>query len=162
MNKIKSYKEYLTKTSNLYNKNNSEKYWGNIPSHIFDLMFLSNYKNKSFFDIGCGAGQTLYLAKLLGLKNINGLEIDKELVNQCNKIGFDVINEDATKTDFKYLINYDVIYFYCFIKEESLKKNVLNKICKNMKINSVIKAKSCIIKKDNFIKISENLYKKTM
>ena len=160
MSKISAYKDYLKKTDSLYNKNNCSVFWGNIPSHIFDLMFLSKYRGKSFFDIGCGAGQTLYLANLLGLKNISGLEIDKELVNKCSENGFHVINECVTKTDFNYLNKYDVVYFYCFIKDEKLKEIILDKICENMSINSVINTKLCDINNDDFLKISENLYQK--
>lgn len=160
MNKIKAYKDYLSKTSQYYNKNNSELFWGNIPSHVSDLMFLSNYRKLSFFDIGCGAGQTLHLANLLGFTKVSGLEVDKTLYKECLKNGFDVINENIITSKLEFLKDFDLIYFYCFIKEEGLKKIVLTNICNNMKIGSIIKIKLAKFDFENFIEIEKEVFKK--
>lgn len=158
------YKDYTTRNKKLglYNKNNSNEFWGNIESHYTDLLFLGKYSNKnlSFFDVGCGAGQTLDFAKSLGFDKVSGLEIDETLYKECLKNGFDVINENVVTSKLNFLKDFDIIYFYCFIKDDELKNKVLKNICENMKVGSIIKAKLVEFDFENFKELERNIYKK--
>jgi len=158
------YNGYLTRNKKLglYNKNNSNEFWGNIESHYTDLLFLGKYSNKdlSFFDVGCGSGQTLDFAKSLGFHKVSGLEIDKTLYEECLKNGFDVINENVITSKLDFLKNFDIIYFYCFIKEEDLQKKVLKNICNNMKVGAIIKVKLVKFDFENFVEVNRGEYKK--
>lgn len=158
------YKDYVTRNKKLglYNKNNSNEFWGNIESHYTDLLFLGKYcnKNLSFFDVGCGAGQTLDFAKSIGFHKVSGLEIDEALYKECLKNGFDVINENVVTSKLDFLKEFDIIYFYCFIKEDELKNKVLKNICSNMKVGAIIKAKLVEFDFENFVEVSRDEYKK--
>jgi SAM-dependent methyltransferase len=161
---LDKYKNYISRNKNLglYNKNNSDKFWGNIPSGYSQLIFLSRYvgKDYSFFDIGCGAGQVLDFARNIGIDKVSGLEIDNELYQECINNGFDVINGDLINIDLSFLKNFDILYFYCIIKDESLMGLTMQRICDSMKVGSIIKADLVDFKVKNFNEIGLNLYKK--
>ncbi len=161
---IDSYNFYINRTKDIgfYNKGNSDEYWGNIESSFYDLQNLLMHSNKDdcFFDLGCGAGQVMYFLKMFGYKNINGVELNSDLYDYCKEQGFNVYNEDMIKSEMNYLKKADLIYFYCPIKDDFLKKELLNKICNKMKIGAIIYAKLCEIEGDNFKQLSFNVYKK--
>jgi len=161
---IEKYKSYIknTKKKGFYNKGDSCEYWGNIESDFGDLQKLLVYSNKNdcFFDIGCGAGQTMYFLKMFGYENVNGVELNVDLYNYCKEQGFNVYNENMVESEMNYLKEADIIYFYCPIKNKETKEFVLNKICEKMKIGSILYLKLCKIEKNNFFSISSNIYKK--
>lgn len=163
-NLIDNYNNYISKNKELglYNKNNSDKYWGNIESPISSLFWLGEYSNKglSFFDIGCGGGQILNFTKNLGFHKVSGIELDKELCEICKENGFEVINDNIINNELKVLKEFDILYFYCFAKNNEEKQFILNKICNKMKVNAIIKVLLCEINRKDFKEINKGLYKK--
>jgi len=115
----------------------------------------------SFLDVGCGVGLTLLLAWQVGFKPY-GIEIVPELVKLAKlftySLGGWVKRRDALK--FKDYDKFDVIYFYCPIKDMKLENRLERLIEDKMRVGAFLiancKQNNCIEKDNRFKKIYEN------
>jgi len=74
------------------------------------LSFLPSNKNLKILDIGCGAGQLLYLLKLNGYKNIEGVDIGKEQIELTQNLGIKATHiKDLKNFLQKNISNWDII-----------------------------------------------------
>ncbi|MES2380612.1 MAG: class I SAM-dependent methyltransferase [Bacteroidota bacterium] len=76
-----------------------------IPKYL--KASLPTDKNINVLDIGCGFGQFLFALKQLGYKNLKGIDINDESINECNIKGLDAeqindIREYALNSKEKY------------------------------------------------------------
>jgi len=60
------------------------------------LELIKTNKNLKFLEMGCGSGINLQIALKLGIKkeNIFGVDINKDAVNYCKKIGFNSVQSN--------------------------------------------------------------------
>ncbi len=106
-------------------------------------------ENISFLDAGCGVGNILLLAQVVGFHPIHGIELDANTVRLAKKLlgGVDtsrsnyfeprVINTDLSKYD-EYK-RYDVIYYYQPLQPRSIPgKKFLSLMRENMNIGAIV------------------------
>lgn len=131
---------YGIKTSSLKKSNSTDyfHYQGAgylILFRIFEKIYKKTH-NYTFVDIGCGMGRPCFVAESYGYKNITGIDLDLELINEAklnltrrllkNKTSkIDFIHVNATEYNYK---NEPTVYFLFNPFNESVLKNVLAKI----------------------------------
>ncbi|MBS3071142.1 MAG: hypothetical protein A2639_00465 [Candidatus Staskawiczbacteria bacterium RIFCSPHIGHO2_01_FULL_34_27] len=83
------------------------------------LLLLKKNPKLKFLEIGVGSGVQLKTAKKLHVKNIFGVDINPKAVNECKKLGFDVIKSDLlSNVKGKYdLIIFNPPYLPIYNKE---------------------------------------------
>ena len=126
-----------------------------IPRSVYDILnyfrFLNEYiKNKNnekclgFLDVGCGVGNILLFANEIFRWPIHafGIERDRKLCLMARQfVGsyYDseyVFNMDAF--NFKRYDKFDIIYYYCPIKDTKLQKKLELLIEKKMKVGAYL------------------------
>lgn len=110
-----------------------------------ELEIISKIKpcNAYFLDVGCGIGNVMSLAKYYGFSPF-GIEFDPKLVSRALFPKLSTINPqkqscgiyeiDALK--FEHYGEFDVIYFYCPIKDSELESQLERKIEDDMKVGA--------------------------
>jgi 2-polyprenyl-3-methyl-5-hydroxy-6-metoxy-1,4-benzoquinol methylase len=94
-----------------------------------------------FVDAGCGIGWVVELANYMGFKSkgieisINNVKVANKLFNACYDSNMDVVEGDIFDHDFS---KYDVIYYYCPIKDPELEIKFEHKVEKEMKVGSIL------------------------
>lgn len=109
---------------------------------VFNLL-PTQLKSKPLIDYGCGKGRALFVAEQCGFKNLIGVDIAKELIENAkanqliyskknNESTFSFLFEDATK----YQIPNDAEVFYFFNPfGENILQLVINNIKESLKQN---------------------------
>ena len=104
-------------------------------------------KKLKFLDVGCGVGQKVFIAHLLGF-DAYGLELREELLKEARSITLDLymykdhglddyfMQGDALK--FKNFGASDVIYFYCPLFEDKLETRLEKNIAKQAKKGTIV------------------------
>jgi release factor glutamine methyltransferase len=79
-------------------------------SYLLSEFLIKNIKNIkiSCLEMGIGSGIQLENLKKIGIKNIKGVDINKEAVDHCKKLGFDCIQSNLFS---KVKGKFDVIIF---------------------------------------------------
>jgi len=113
---------------------------------------------ETFLDVGCGYGNIMALANFNGFK-VSGIEIDKRLIDIGKTLwgkGFKFYNENAFK--FKKYKDFDVIYYYCPMrdveKEKELEEIIERKMKKGAYLIPCLKQSFKIVNKKNFVVIN--------
>ena len=95
-----------------------------------------------FLDAGCGIGNVLAIANLMGFQAY-GVEIDdksirvaEKLVTNPYEIYFKIIKRDILT--FKNYSHYDVIYFYYPLCDSKKQKEFETKLTNDMKVGAII------------------------
>lgn len=110
----------------------------------------SGLENISLLDAGCGVGNILLIAKVLGFSDVYGIEFDVNTIKIAKRLSesftasynyseenFHIIKADLSKYD-KYE-NYDVIYYYQPINPGSKQMGkFLSLVKENMKIGAIV------------------------
>ncbi len=131
---------YGIKTSSLKKSNSTDyfHYQGAgylILFRIFEKIYKPT-QNYTFVDIGCGMGRPCFVAESYGYKNITGIDLDLELINEA-KLNFTrrLLKNRTSKIEFIHVnamdYNYkneSTIYFLFNPFNELVLKNVLSKI----------------------------------
>jgi len=96
----------------------------------------SETKNFAFVDIGCGKGRPVFVAESYGYENLIGIDLNKELIANAydNLQRYKLKRESSTikfitvnALEYNY-INQPTVYFLFNPFNETVLKNVLNKI----------------------------------
>jgi len=122
-------------------------------SAMRSLVTYMNWKPKhlrrlKFIDVGCGVGQKVFVAHLLGFDSY-GLELRKELVEEAKNV---TANLHMFKTDrcatnffmlgdalkFKNYSDYDVIYFYCPLFKHELQVKLEKRVQTQAKKGAIV------------------------
>ena len=74
----------------------------------FKLIMQKFPNNSSILEIGCGLGRNLDFLSGLGFKNVTGMDINKELVNQAQSFGYKAFHLEET---VKWEGEYDILIF---------------------------------------------------
>ena len=140
----------------IWNRNKKMSAYGFVPTkHIKELVkilttTLSYLRKKyntdsfSFLDAGCGVGNILLMAQIVGFSKVHGIELDprtvkiaRRLLGSMHSSNFRIINSDLSKYN-KYK-NYDVIYYYQPIQPSSKQlMKFLSLMRDNMKIGAIV------------------------
>jgi SAM-dependent methyltransferase len=131
---------YGIKTSSLKKSNSTDyfHYQGAgylILFRIFEKIYKQTH-NYTFVDIGCGMGRPCFVAESYGYKNITGIDLDLELINEAKlNLTRRLLKNKSSKIDFIHVnameYNYKnepTVYFLFNPFNESVLKNVLAKI----------------------------------
>jgi len=120
---------------------------------------LPEQKDYKFLDVGCGVGNIMKIAKNF-FCTVNGIEIDKRNIDRAKMLFGDyyvkkIFNINAF--DFKDYNKYDVIYYYCPIKEHKIQRKLEKLIERKMKVGAYLipisKQDNKIYKDKNFLSI---------
>lgn len=114
----------------------------------------------NFLDLGCGIGNMLILANILGYKSI-GVEYNEELVKIARRIYSSHIIQ-YNILNIENFLEYDVIYMYRPIDDEKVLKKLMQKIITKAKIGTYFIFMSCdhsfmLSKKENLRLIKVNI-----
>ncbi|MDO8658555.1 MAG: class I SAM-dependent methyltransferase [Candidatus Levybacteria bacterium] len=147
-------KYYPSKKYYSYSSFNNKNFFGRLReylvSHYYNPTLLSNLisiitrrvpaipaykKDGKVLDIGCGAGDTLFLLKKLGWEAY-GLEIDKNAILAALKNGLENVKEGGYKAVDKYKDNFfDAVRLYHVIEHIDDPRACLKEIYKKLKKN---------------------------
>lgn len=124
-----------------------------------------------FVDVGCGLGHKLLLARSYGLST-SGIEIRKPYAKKCRSLmkqflgyfakNIKVVNTDAMK--FDGYGDFDIVYFYCPIRNHEVELQLEEKIASEVKVGAVVigfMAESFVKGRKNFRRIGNAVYVKT-
>jgi len=100
--------------------------------------------NHTFVDAGCGIGLICEFANQLGFL-ATGYDLDKENLNVAEQLGFkryytEFIKKDINKVNYG---KFDVIYFYCPIKDTVSQRQFEEKVAKEMKVGAYVIPMGC-------------------
>lgn len=105
----------------IHQESNGPEFCGNYtatPKKIFKRIKndLGDISNSAFFDVGCGKGYAIKLARKIGFKVAGGIEYNKTLYDiMVKNFKIDNINSDdiycGMAQDFEHYGKFDVIYF---------------------------------------------------
>jgi hypothetical protein len=114
-----------------------------------------------FLDCGCGIGFTVLLAGIAGFDS-HGIELNSKLIKVANVLNYPqkTIKRANVLTYAEYS-EYDIIYFYCPLRNRKLEEKFEEKVEKDMKVGAYLianlKASMKIIKDSRFKLIHGNL-----
>lgn len=119
-------------------------YIPNGSCQVFDTLItlkqLLDLKKKycsiKFLDVGCGPGLIPFLASRIGFYS-EGLELNPIWREKGNHVeGFEPILADGLK--FEKYKDFDVVYYYCPIKDRTLETQLEEKIEDDMKVGAFV------------------------
>jgi len=131
---------YGITTSSIKKSSSTEFYHYQGASYLVLFRILnaikSETKNFAFVDIGCGKGRPVFVAESYGYENLIGIDLNKELIANAydNLQRYKLKRESSTikfitvnALEYNY-INQPTVYFLFNPFNETVLKNVLNKI----------------------------------
>jgi SAM-dependent methyltransferase len=136
------YDRYVTSISNQIHKCDKNEY---EDAYAYFETYLSSFlpknRNLAICDIGCGSGFFLYYLRQKAYKNLWGVDISKEQIEKCKKMGFqNVYLDDGMKFLKKNKNKFD-IYFSANVLEhlsENIFQAFLKQIYDSLKHNGKI------------------------
>lgn len=115
-----------------------------------EIGYLGQY---SFVDAGCGLGHKLLLSHLLGFRQITGIEIEKDYIEEAEKLltifnisishpkrhlyggEITLVNKDILEVDYSM---FDVIYFYEPLCDEQKEREFETQVVKTARDGAII------------------------
>lgn len=120
-----------------------------IRHHGWTLRQIERLK---FLDVGCGVGQKVFLAQMLGFQSY-GLELRKELIEEGNSLFQTVCGNrqywgqkdeslnafiQGNALEFDRYGDFDIIYFYCPLFNRKMQQTLEERIAKTAKAGTIV------------------------
>ncbi len=126
-NKLMKYYEFIPNTS--YEV-------ATILKRLFKTIYKKKYPHINFLDVGCGPGNILAIASILGY-NVKGIEYETKYKKFVpNRFAYRVLFMDAF--DYNKYDSYDVIYFYQPLVQAEAMSKLLYHMNKTIKVGTYI------------------------
>lgn len=91
-----------------------------------------------FLDIGCGIGNVVRTAQILGF-NAEGLEYNKKIYEVAVRfLGYSKAIKKGNMLTFKNYHKYDVLYYYQPINDSQVMRDFAKKLAKGMKVGAYV------------------------
>ncbi len=137
--KFKDYDDYITAQTveGLSHEINSE-HWSNGQIRCINDKFKNVSKDSNILIASCGDGVCLKHLSELGYKNVTGLEIVDEKIENAKKYNFNVIKTDICTGPFHLTPIYDVIYSSHTLEHVLCPQYTITELAKFLKPDGII------------------------